>query len=216
MAFWSSVWPGKKSEPPKEQADLTLWQKAPVTAEPKEEPTYGFNGKWMCPKSGKMIYVSGTKVFWDSHGSSSFEKEGDARILFKQAEKTYSAELDVESQKVVWSTGDYWIRFMLKEFAGREEEFRVVVAHRGQSIGFTYRQANSYLAVKFIYKSGIIETWNLNNPRLCVEVGDKIVAVNGQNVSSFTEEKLSDLIRKSQDLELLVRKPWYTAQRHDN
>eukprot|EP00930_Biecheleria_cincta_P032880 TRINITY_DN22781_c0_g1_i1.p1 TRINITY_DN22781_c0_g1~~TRINITY_DN22781_c0_g1_i1.p1 ORF type:complete len:229 (+),score=38.42 TRINITY_DN22781_c0_g1_i1:97-783(+) len=221
--LWSSLW-GKqqKNEPPKTGSDGSLWSKASqdvqsVSKAPAQEQLYGFNGKWLCPKTGRMVFIRGTQVFWDSSGASSFEFLERTRIRFQQCEKTYEAELDIESQKVTWTTGDHWIRFWVEEVQNREEEFLVTIVNRRQGLGFDYRASAACLTVKKVHEHGIMATWNKNNAPACVEAGDKVIEVNGQKISALDgSKKVDEIVRESDQISLLVRKPWHTVQRHAN
>lgn len=221
--LWSSLWgKPKKSEPRKEVGEATLWHKASQDSQSSASATtaqkellYGFNGKWLCPKSGRMVFIRGTQVFWDATGSSSFEFVERTRIRFQQSEKTYEAELDVESQKVTWSTGDYWIRFLFEEVQNQEEEFLVDITNRRQGLGFDYKKAASFLTVKKVDDHGMTATWNKNNAPACVEAGDKVLALNGQRISDLdSSKKIDEIIRGTDQVSLLVRKPWHTVRRH--
>lgn len=219
--LWSSLWgKQKKTEPPKPNgSDGSLWHKASQdvhfvpTAE--QEVMYGFNGKWLCPKTGRMVFIRGTQVFWDSSGASNFEFLERTRIRFRQCEKTYEAELDIESQKVTWSTGDHWIRFRVEEVQNREEEFLVTIVNRRQVLGFDYRASATCLTVKKVHEHGMAAAWNKNNAPACIEAGDKVIEVNGQKISELEgSKKIDETICENDQISLLVRKPWHTVRRH--
>lgn len=220
--LWSSLW-GKqqKTEPPKKNgSEGSLWQKASqdvqsLSRAPTQEPLYGFNGKWLCPKTGRMVFIRGTQVFWDSSGSSKFEFLERTRIRFRQLEKTYEAELDIESQKVTWTTGDHWIRFRVDEVQNREEEFLVSIVNRRQGLGFDYRASATCLTVKKVHEQGMAASWNKINAPACIEAGDKVMEVNGQKISQLEgSKKVDEIACESDQISLLVRKPWHTVRRH--
>mmetsp|Transcript_100814 Transcript_100814/g.193214 ORF Transcript_100814/g.193214 Transcript_100814/m.193214 type:complete len:223 (+) Transcript_100814:121-789(+) len=208
----------KEPEPPEDTTEASLWYKAtkdqPFNSSVPVETHKGFNGKWTDIQTGKMIYIRGKQVFWGYHGSSTFEMIDDERIKFSEQEQTFTAELDVESQKVVWSTGDSWIRFFPGEVEGFDEEFMLTIAHRGQSMGFGYRYMTACLTVNSISTAGCVTDWNLSHPRQCMEVGDTIVELNGRPVSKFSLDSLKEFIKETQEMSLLVRKPWYQVKRN--
>jgi len=79
----------------------------------------------------------------------------------------------------------------LEVVLGRPEDVRIAInvdSRRSLGIGIPRRQTGSSLAITQVRK-GPVEDWNAENPWQKVQVGDRIVAVNGQR------GKASDLAR---------------------
>merc|ERR1712031_84686 len=94
-------------------------------------------------------------------------------VKFRQFDETYTAELDVESQKITWNTGDNWTRFNPEAVQGRDEEFVISIVKQGRNIGFDYKSYEPCLVVKEIHKGGVMEAWNRNHASASLECGDR-------------------------------------------